>query len=187
VTLLIAALTRAGPRELGAEDEGDLAVQVHNSSSRVYGLEGARCSLLFTTDARMPPCMVKLGSSRTAAQADPITWELNIDNLQPGETREFKVRAKMNSLNDRAVQYFDRVTWRVDLKLRGQVIETANSQIRICPKWEDFARTPSEAILFTGHHVSREEWLAWKRILDGLALTAALWDGTYRCLTRVKC
>ncbi len=88
----------------------------------------------------------------------------------------------MNSLNDHAVQFFDRVTWRVDLKLRGQVIETANAQIRISPKWEDFQNTVTNAILFTGHHMSREEWLTWKRILDGVALNAALWDGELRAL-----
>lgn len=127
-------------------------MRVKNISSRVYGAEPAtHCAVKFTTDPRMPPSMVKIASSRAGAQVqDPITWELAIENLKPDETREFKVRVKMNSLNDTAVQFFDRITWRVDLKLRDQVIETANAQIRISPKWEDFQNTATNAILFTG-------------------------------------
>lgn len=156
-------------------------MRVKNISSRVYGADPqTTCSVLFTTDPRMPPNMVKIASSRAGTQAqEPIAWELHIDTLKPDETRELKVRVKLNSLNDPAVQFFDRVTWRVDLKLRGQIIETANAQIRIAPKWEDFQHVETNAILFTGHHMSREEWLAWKRILDGVALTAALWDVDY--------
>jgi len=169
-----------GPRQLGAGDEGEVSVRVKNISSRVYGADAAtQCSVLFTTDPRMPPNMVKIGSSRALGSRtlEPNSWELNIENLKPDETREFKVRVKMNSLNDPAVKYFDRVAWHVDLKLRGQVIETANAQVRISPKWEDFQNEPSNAILFTGHHMSRAEWLLWKRILDGVVLNAALWDG----------
>lgn len=163
----------AGPRELAAEDEGEVSVRIKNLSNRVYGTAGVtQCSVMFTTDPRMPPNMAVPGSLK-----DPLAWELNIDNLQPGETRELKLRVRMNALSDSAVKYFDRVTWRVDLKLRGEVIQTANAQIRISPKWADFQRTPYEAILFTGHHMSYDEWMLWKRILDGVAVNVALWDG----------
>lgn len=156
-------------------------MRVKNVSSRIYGADPqTTCSVLFTTDPRMPPSMVKIASSRAGSpNQDPISWELNIEGLKPDETREFKVRVKMNSLNDPAVQFFDRVTWRVDLKLRGQVIETSNAQIRISPKWEDFQNIATNAVLFTGHHMSREEWLGWKRILEGVTLNAALWDVDY--------
>lgn len=165
----------AGPRELAAEDEGEVSVTIKNVSNRVYGTAAAtQCSVQFTTDPRMPPKMAVSGTLK-----DPLSWELNIDALQPNETREFKLCVRMNALSDSAVKYFERVTWRVDLKLRGRLIQTANAQIRISPKWTDFQRTPYEAILFTGHHMSRDEWLLWKRILDGIAVNAALWDGKY--------
>jgi hypothetical protein len=69
---------------------------------------------------------------------------------------------------------FELVHWKVELRLRGRVIQYHTGAVRVTPVFLPFAH--SDCILLTNKQITRDEFIAWSYLLQLLGLSVNFWD-----------
>lgn len=162
------------PLQMGRGDIIDLRVGVKNVSTRIYGADE---STKVTVRISMHPHFIpQVPEFQVINETGRPFVDFVVEGLNPGEERVVSLPVLMTT---NGPELFERYPWQAELILRTKKIEVDAAVIRCAPKWEEYVDANAEAVIFTGHHWSRHEYLMWMRLLEVTAINAQLWDFDY--------
>eukprot|EP00029_Vermamoeba_vermiformis_P007822 TRINITY_DN348_c0_g1_i2.p1 TRINITY_DN348_c0_g1~~TRINITY_DN348_c0_g1_i2.p1 ORF type:complete len:893 (-),score=208.96 TRINITY_DN348_c0_g1_i2:15-2693(-) len=154
----------AAPTQMANGEEQIVQVTIFNSSKRMYG---------DATDPRTAgQVIVEFYEGLTPIEYPTRTVVLPLQPIMAGDkfVYNIKVRAGISP-------HFYRVPFRVSLRLRERLIEFTDRNIRITPDWNEYIDAPREGItMFTGPHITLEEYNSWVKLFQILSLPFTIWD-----------
>lgn len=170
---------------MAPEDECSVRVDFSNlSTSCYYGSSARGGSNSIQYRVYLYDDFEFLGSSdpsaRDIAAADPPLpgrgrsriIEGSLTEIAPSSTSSVVLRIKLN----KDAGYYSRICWKVELLFRGETIETREKYVRVCPRFDPSAAAQHDLLFITNAHVTRLEYLMFKRIFDGLNLRTGFYD-----------
>jgi hypothetical protein len=157
------------PTQLAREQQGSFSVDFLNLSTLPYGNQSEYGSLEYRiiVDPRL----------KIVSEASQHVIEGSIDYLNPGNNYSHQFDAVMDSDTD----YFERLDVRIELLLRGKLIEIQERQVRCCPTFipmldDDSSKEMFDVLFVTNRHITRLEYQLYERALRLLGLRFNVWD-----------